>query len=81
MLIETRFYENVLHTKGKVHITKTHIFRNFELPHVCTVFSTICGTVVSKNEHGGSIEIRVFEPPWTILRLSGPEIFGTGMCD
>ena len=55
-------------------------FRNFELPHVCTVFFTICGTVVKKKMSQGAR----FHSFWDLLahfedqRL---EIFGTGMCD
>ena len=37
------------------HIAKMRILRNFQLPHFCGVFSTICGTVVkNKNEPRGS---------------------------
>ena len=44
------FYKNVLLTLGKVHFAKMHIFRNFEPLIFCTVLSTICGTVVKKND-------------------------------
>ena len=43
------FYKRGLLVQRKVHITQMHIFRNFELPYFCMVFSTICGTVVKQN--------------------------------
>ena len=45
MLFETRFHKKVLLVLGKFHIAKMRVFfRNFDLPHFCTVFSPICGT-------------------------------------
>ena len=35
--------------KAKCTLQKCIFFRNFEPPHFCTVFSTICGTVVNNN--------------------------------
>ena len=49
MSFDTSSLKNVLLTHGNVHIAKMRIFRNFEHPHFCTVFSTICCTVVKKN--------------------------------
>ena len=60
---------------------KCVFFRNFEPPHFCNVFSNICGTVVRKNNEARGPVFNVFGTPWPILRLTGPEIFGTGMCD
>ena len=49
MLFETRFYKNVLFVQRKVHIAKMYVcFEMSSLLIFCTVFSTICGTVVKK---------------------------------
>ena len=48
MLFETRFYKHVLLTYGRVHFLNVRIFSKFRSCHFCTVFSTICGTVVAK---------------------------------
>ena len=43
-------------------------------PHFCTVFSTICGTVVEENEKTWVDRNEVFGTPWPILRFKGAEI-------
>ena len=41
--------------RNKCTSQNAYFFRNFGLSHFCTVFSTICGTVVEENEkHNGS---------------------------
>ena len=52
MLFETRFYKHVLLVEEKnAHRKNAYFFfRKFEPPHFCTVFSTICGTVVKKKK-------------------------------
>ena len=49
------------------------LFFKIVAPHFCTVFSTICGTVV-KNKLALVFDVKVFGTPWTILRLRGIEI-------
>ena len=67
--------------KKMTHRKKCVFFRNFEPPHFCTVFSTICGTVVEKSDEARELVFRVFGTSFPILRLRGAEIFGTAMCD
>ena len=45
------------------------------------MFSAICGTVVKKNNEARGSFSRFLGPLGPFLRLRGPEIFGTGMCD
>ena len=53
-----------------MHIAKMHVFRNFGPPHFCTVFSTICRTVVEENEKKNTGRSKLgFWDPWPILRL------------
>ena len=62
-LFDTSCFKNLLLTKGKVHIAKMHIFvKNFDPPHFCTVFSTICGTLVEETKKHRRIEIRFLGP-------------------
>ena len=79
-VVYTSGFKNPLLIKGKVHIATMHFFRNFGLLHFCTVFSTICGTVVEENEKYRRIEIRFSGPPWPILRLRKVEISVRDMC-
>ena len=63
-----------------MHIAKM-FFSKFRSPHFCTVFSTICGTVVKKKKMSQrGIVFQVFGTPWPILRLrrGEVEIFGSG---
>ena len=61
-----------------MHFAKFLIFSKFwPLPFFCTVFSTICGTVVEENEKNRGIEIRFFGTPWPILRLREGRNFGS----
>ena len=58
-----------------------NVFQNVDPTHFCIVFSTICGTVVKKNDEPRSSFFKVLGTSWPILMLRGVEIFGAGMCD
>ena len=55
-------------------------FQNFDPLHFCTVFSTICGTVVQEIEKTQGDRNLVFGTPWPILRLRGVEISVRDTC-
>ena len=59
--------------------TKWRFFQNFDLPYFCTVFSTICGTVVEENEENTGGSKLGFWDPWPILRLRRSK-FRFGAC-
>ena len=81
MLFDTSCFKNLLLTPGEVHLAtmRFFFFRKFAHPHFCTVFSTICGTVVEENEETQGDRNLFFGTPWPILRLRGSK-FRFGIC-
>ena len=80
MLFDTYCFQNLLLTWGKVHIEENVYFQNVDLHLFCTVFSTICGTVVEENEKTLRGSKLSFRDPCSILRCEEVEISVRDTC-
>ena len=80
MLFNTRFYKHVLLVQEKVLIEKIPLFRNFEFPYFCTVFPTICGTVVKKKKISQGARFQGFGDFSAHFEVEEGQIFWFGMC-
>ena len=60
----TQCRDCVFYVRKTTHRKNVYFFRNFESPHFCTVFSTICGTVVENI----MARFQGFWDPWPTAR-------------